>query len=94
MEFLSEFAGMISKNLICQIMLGNFELPNKVPFLTLMVKNSLYKVIPTPIVSNFDENPVIKLACIEIFLCIMETESQKVMLILCPLKNKLLEKHL
>ena len=65
MEFLSEFAGMISKNLICQILLGNLELPDKVPPLTLMVKDSLYIVIHAPIVSNIDEDPAIKLPPIE-----------------------------
>ena len=61
MDLLSEFADAISNNLIRDIMLGNFELPEQVPSLTLMVKDTSYKTIPTPIISDFDENKVMKL---------------------------------
>ena len=36
-------------------MIGNFVLPQKVPSLTLMIKDSSYKLIPTPVVSYFEE---------------------------------------
>ena len=65
MEFLSEFVDVISNNLIHNIMLGKFELPEQdlVPFPKLIVKDSSYKTIPMimAITSNFDENPVVKL---------------------------------
>ena len=54
-DSLKEFATAIRNNLLRDIMIGNFVLPQKVPSLTLMIKDSSYKLIPTPVVSNFEE---------------------------------------
>ena len=54
-DCLKEFATAIQNNLIHNIMIGNFVLPQNVPPLTLMIKDTSYKLIPTPVVSNFEE---------------------------------------
>ena len=55
MDSLKELATAIKNNLIHDITIGNFAIPQKVPPLTLMIKDTSYKPIPTPVVSNFDK---------------------------------------
>ena len=54
-DCLTEFPAAIQNNLIRKIMTGNFVLPQNVPPLTLIIKDSSYKLIPAPVMSNFEE---------------------------------------
>ena len=51
----------IRGNLVRDIMLGNFELPDKVPPLTLLIKDPDENQVPTPISSNRNEDQVMML---------------------------------
>ena len=52
---IEEFMHAIRGNLIRDIMLGNFEFPDKVPPLTFLIKDPEENQVPTPITSNRDE---------------------------------------
>ena len=50
-KIIEEFMHAIRGNLVRDIMLGNFELPDKVPPLTLLIKDPDKNQVPTPISS-------------------------------------------
>ena len=55
----------VKSNLVRDIMLGNFILPETVPPLTLLISDPEFTVVPMPIVSNKSESPMMKLVPIQ-----------------------------